>query len=150
MEGKRITRSIGAILSIGALLGGLSLAQPVDARDSQLAGGRDSVVPIVVIDAPSHESFGSPEQPDNQSAARAREAAPGFDIATDGPGSFLTPLADVPLAAWLLLGTCVLCAGFGPRALRRFEDDAEPASTGPDQARSLRKTSLTRPRQSTG
>jgi hypothetical protein len=150
MEGKRITRSIGAILSIGALLGGLSLAQPLDARDSQIAGAHDSVVPIVVIDAPSHESFGSAEQPDNQSAARAREAAPGFDIATDGPGYFLTPLADVPLAAWLLLGTCVLCAGFGPRALRRFEHDAEPTSTGSVQTRDLQKTSLTRPRRSPG
>ena len=150
MEGERITRTIGAILSIGALLGGLSLAQPVDARDSQIVGARDSVVPIVVIDAPSHESSGRAEQPDNQSAARATEAAPAFDIATDGPGYFLTPLADVPLAAWLLLGICVLCARFGPRALRRFEDDAEPASTGSDQARSLQKTSLTRPRQSTG
>src|SRR5580765_628948 len=113
MEGERITRSIGAILSIGALLGGLSLAQPVDARDSQIVGARDSVVPIVVIDAPSHETSSRAEQPDNQSAARAREATPSFDIATDGPGYFLTPLADVPLAAWLLLGTCVLCAGFG-------------------------------------
>ena len=149
MEGERITRSIGAILSIGALLGGLSAAQPVDARDSQIVGARDSVVPIVVIDAPSHETSGRAEQPDNHSAARAREATRGFDIATDGPGYFLTPLADVPLAAWLLLGICVLCARFGPRALRRFEHDAEPASTGADQARSLQKTSMTRPRQST-
>ena len=150
MEGERITRSIAAIFSVGALLGGLSLAQSVDARDSQTASARDSVVPIVVIDAPSHESSGRAEQPDNQSAARPREAVPGFDIATDGPGYFLTPLADVPLAAWLLLGICVLCARFGPRALRRFEHDAEPASTGSDQARSLQKTSLTRPRQSPG
>jgi hypothetical protein len=150
MEGKRITRSIGTILSIGALLGGLSLAQPLDARDTQLAGARDSVVPIVVIDAPSQESPGRAQQADNQSAAKAKEATPGFDIATDGAGYFLTQLTDVPLAAWLLLATCALCAGFGPRALRRFEHDAEPTSTGPDQTRSLQKTSLTRPRRSPG
>jgi len=75
------------------------------------------VVPIVVIDAPSQESPGRAQQADNQSAAKAKEATPGFDIATDGAGYFLTQLSDVPLAAWVLLATCVLCAGFGPRAL---------------------------------
>jgi len=106
-------------LSIGALLGGLSLAQPLDARDTQIAGARDSVVPIVVIDAPSQESPGRAQQADNQSAAKAKEATPGFDIATDGAGYFLTQLSDVPLAAWVLLATCVLCAGL--RATRAAE-----------------------------
>jgi len=149
MEGKGTTTSIGVILSIGALLGGLLLAQPVDARAAEAPGLRDSVVPIVVIDAPSQDSTVRAERADNPSAASAKNATPRSDIAADSPGDFLTPLADVPLAAWLLLGTCVLCARFGPRALRRFEHDAEP-STGPDQTPSLRKTRLTRPRRSPG
>ena len=144
MKCVRTTTSIGAILSIAALLGCLSLAQPVDARDTQVSGLRDSVIPIVVIDAPSQESARRAERADDQSVAEANDAAAGFDIAVDGPAEFLAPLADVPLAAWLLLGTCVLCAGFGPRALRRFEDDAqESAPAEPRQARKPPRTSLT-------
>jgi hypothetical protein len=150
MEGKRTTRSIGAILSIGALLGGLLAAQPVDARDAQGAGLRDSVVPIV-IDAPPEDAAGRAKAADDQSAARANDAASGVDIAADGSAGFLAPLADVPLAAWLLLGTCLLCAGLGPRALRRFEDASEEAApSAPDQTPKLPKTNLTRPRQSPG
>jgi hypothetical protein len=144
MECVRTTTSIGAILSIAALLGCLSLAQPVDARDTQVSGPRDSVVPIVVIDASSQESARRAEPADDQSVTEANDAAAGFDSAVDGPAGLLAPLADVPLAAWLLLGTCVLCAGFGPRALRRFEDDAQAtAPAEPRQARKPPRTSLT-------
>jgi hypothetical protein len=150
MEGKRTTRSIGAILSIGALLGGLLVAQSVDARDPQGAGLRDPVVPIV-IDPPPEDATGRAKPADGQSGAKANDAAPGFDIVADGSADFLAPLADVPLAAWLLLGTCVLCARFGPRALRGFEDDSqETAPSAPDQTPKLPKTNLTRPRQSAG
>ncbi len=151
MGGMRTMRGIGAILSIAALLGCLSLAQAVDARATQVASLRDSVVPIVVVDAPSQESAVGAKRADDQPIARANDAAPGFDIAVDGPADLLTPLADVPWTAWLLLGTCVLCARLGPRALRRFEDEAEePTPAGPDQTRSLNQTSLTRPRRSAG
>ena len=144
MECVRTTTSIGAILSIAGVLGCLSLAQPADARAIQVAGLRDSVVPIVVVDRPSQESAGRAERADDQSAARANDATPGSDFAVDRPAELLAPLADVPLAAWLLLGTCVLCAGFGPRALRRFKDDAqESAPTEPRQARKPPRTSLT-------
>lgn len=145
----QIIRTIGAILSIAAVLGGLSLAQPAAARATQVAGLRESVVPIVVIDPTSQEAAGRAERAD--AAAGANDNTPGFDIAVDNPTDLLTPLADVPWAAWLLLGTCVLCARFGPRALRRFEDEVEePTPTGPDQTRGLDKASLTRPRRSTG
>lgn len=145
------TGSIGAILSIAALLGCLSLAQPVDARATQVAGLRDSVVPIVVVDAPSQGSAVGAERADDQSVARAKDATPGSDIAVHSPTDLLRPLADVPWAAWLLLGTCVLGARFGPRALRRFEDEAEETThTEPDQTRTLHKTNLTRARRSTG
>ena len=144
MGGMQNTRSIGAIFSIAAVLGCLSLAQPVDAREIQVASVRDSFVPIVVIDASPQESARRAEQADDQSVAGANDAAAGFDIAVDRPAELLAPLTDVPLAAWLLLGTCVLCAGFGPRALRRFEDDAqESAPTEPRQARKPPRTSLT-------
>jgi hypothetical protein len=150
MGGMWTTGSIGAILSIAALLGCLSLAQPVDARATQVAGLRDSVVPIVV-DAPSQGSAAGAERADYQPGPRANDATPGFDFAVESPTDLLTPLADVPWAAWLLLGTCVLCARFGPRALRRFEDEAEE-TTDPesDQTRKLHKTTLTPPRRSTG
>ena len=151
MEGKRTTWSIGAIASIGALLGGLLAAQPADARDTQGSGLRESVVPIVVIDAPPEGAAGRAKPADDQSVARANDAAPGFDIAADGSAAFLAPLADVPLAAWLLLGTCLLCAGLGPRTLRRLEDDSqEAAPTATDQTPKPPKTNLTRPRQSPG
>jgi hypothetical protein len=116
----QIIRTIGAILSIAAVLGGLSLAQPAAAKATQVAGLR---VPIVVIDPTSQEAAGRAERAD--AAAGANDNTPGFDIAVDNPADLLTPLADVPWAAWLLLGTCVLCARFGPRALRRFEDEVE-------------------------
>lgn len=142
----QIIRTIGSILSIAAVLGGLSLAQPAAARATQVAGLR---VPIVVIDPTSQEAAGRVERAD--AAAGANDDTPGFDIAVDNQAELLTPLADVPWAAWLLLGTCVLCARFGPRALRRFEDEVEePTPTGPDQTRGLDKPSLTRPRRSTG
>jgi hypothetical protein len=148
MRGMGTTRSIGAILSIAALLDCLSLAQPVEARAIQVASLRDSVVPIVV-DAPPQESAVHAEGVDDSSVSR--ETPPGFDIAVDEPADLLTPLADVPWAAWLLLGTCVLCARFGPRALRRFEGEPEePTLTGADQTQGLHKTSLPRPRRSPG
>lgn len=147
----RTTKSIGAILSTAALLACLSLAQPVDARAAQPTGPRDSVVPIVVIDAPLQAPTSLGKRADDQSAAGADGRTPGFNIAVDGPADLLTPLADVPLPAWLLLATCLLCARFGPRALRRFEDDKEDAApAGPDQTPRLHKTSLTRPRRSPG
>ena len=45
----QIIRTIGAILSIAAVLGCLSLAQPAAARATQVASLRESVVPIVVM-----------------------------------------------------------------------------------------------------
>lgn len=130
MEGVLTTGSIGSILAVAALLGCLSLPRSVDARgDGQATAVRDSVVPIVVISAsPLEPDAGRVEltgQPEDRSAGASNDAAPGVDIALDGPADAWAPLADVPLAAWLLLGTCVLCAGFGRRALRRFEDDAQ-------------------------
>jgi hypothetical protein len=149
MEAIGISRSIGAILSIAALLACLSLAQPVEARAIQVASLRDSVVPIVV-DPPSQESAVHAEGVDD-SASRLNDTPPGFDIAVDGPADLLTPLADVPWAAWLLLGTCVLCARFGPRALQKFEDEPEESTlTGPDQTQGLHKPGLPRPRRSPG
>jgi hypothetical protein len=149
MVGMEITRSIGGILSIAALLACLSLAQPVEARAIQVASLRDSVVPIVV-DPPSQESAVHAEGA-NDSASKLSDTPPGFDIAVDGPADLLTPLADVPWAAWLLLGTCLLCARFGPRALQKFEDEPEePTLMGSDQTQGLHKPGLPRPRRSPG
>jgi hypothetical protein len=144
-------RGIGAILSIAALLGCLSLAQAVDARATQVATLRESVVPIVVVDAPLQESAVPAKRANDPSTTRGKDATRGFDIAIDGPADFLAPLADVPWAAWLLLGTCVLCARFGSRALQRFENEAEePTAAESDEAQRLHQTRLTRPRRSPG
>jgi hypothetical protein len=151
MEGIGTSRSIGAILSIAALLACLSLARPVEARAIQVASLRDSVAVPIVVDPPLQESAVRAEGVDDSSISGLSDTPPGFDIAVDGPADLLTPLADVPWAAWLLLGTCVLCARLGPRALRRFEDEAEePTLTGPDQTQGLHKPSLPRPRRSPG
>jgi hypothetical protein len=150
MVGMEITRSIGVILSIAALLACLSMAQPVEARAIQVASLRDSVVPIV-IDPPPQESAVDAQGVDDSSVSKLNDTPPGLDNAVDGPADLLTPLADVPWAAWLLLGTCVLCARFGPRALQKFEDEPEePTRTGPDQTDGLHKPSLPRPRRSPG
>ncbi len=153
MEGMQTTRRIGSVLGIAALLGCLSLAQPAGARDGQASGLRDSVVPIVVID-PSQPQTGSgrvelAEPPEVRSVSAANGAAPGSDIA--GPADVWAPFADVPLAAWFLLVTCLLCAGLGPRALRGLRDDAqEPEPDEPARAQKSHRAGLTRPRRSPG
>jgi hypothetical protein len=146
MEGMQTTRRIGSVLGVAALLGSLSLAQPAGARDKQVSGPRDSVVPIVVINAspsqPDSSRVELAEPPEDRSVPAPNGAAPGSDVA--GPADAWAPLADVPLAAWFLLVTCLLGAGFGPRALRRFQDDAQDAaSSRPHRARKPHRTSLT-------
>jgi hypothetical protein len=143
------TKILGALLSIAALLGDLSLA-PLHARDAQATGPRDSVVPILVIDAAAQGAVDRAERSAGQSGAGADDAGPAFNV-TDNPADVWAAVADVPVMAWLLLGTCVLCARFGFRTLRRFEGDTQgSASTEPEQTRSLRKTTLNRPWRSPG
>jgi hypothetical protein len=139
MERMRTTMKIGGILGVAAFLGSLALAGPVDARDGQASGVRDSVVPIVVISAaPAEPEAGREErakQPEDRRVDASDELALGPDIALDPPVDVWAPLVDVPLAAWFLLGTCFLCAGFGPRAMRGLRDDAQDtAPTDPQQA----------------
>lgn len=139
MERMRTTRKISGILGVAALLGSLSAAPPADARDGQPAGVRDSVVPIVVISvAPSEPDAGRAqpaERPEDRRVDASNELALGPDSALDSPVDVWAPLADVPLAAWFLLGTCFLCAGLGPHAMRGFRDDARnTVPTDPQRA----------------
>ena len=137
MERTRMARKMGGILGVAALLGSLSLALPVDARDGQAAGVRDSVVPIVVISAapsePDASRAQSAERPEDRRVDAANELALGSDIPLDSPVDVWAPLADVPLAAWFLLGTCLLCAGFGPHAIRGLRDDARDTAPSDHQ-----------------
>lgn len=153
MEGMQTTRRIGSVLGVAALLGSLSLMQPAGARDGQANGVRDSVVPIVVIDPstsqPDSGRVDLTQPPEDRSVTAPTGAAPGSDIA--GPADAWAPFADVPLAAWFLLVTCLLCAGLGPRALRGLRDDAqEPEPDEPARAQKSHKAGLTRPRRSPG
>lgn len=133
MEQKQTIWSIGAVCAIAALLGCLVPAPPAGAKDAQPVTERDPVVPIVVVDAPARRD-----------AARAVE---NEAVSSD----LLAPLFDVPLPAWVLLGTCLLCARFGPRALSRFQDDAEEVAPKERKAaRETGETGLTRPRRFPG
>jgi hypothetical protein len=148
MESMQTTRRTGSILGVAALLGCLSLAQPVGARDGRAGGPRDSVVPIVVINAsPSQPDAGRverPERPEDRAVSAPNSGAPSSDIALGSPAGAWAPFDDVPLAAWFLLVTCFLCAGLGPHALRKFQDDAQDAATSqPHPARKPHRTSLT-------
>jgi len=117
MEGSQTTKAISMVCA--GLVTCLLLAQPAQAKDGQVADPRDSVVPIVVM-------TDSPPEPDASGASAesrpgSNAAAPARDDSTRSSPLF----ADVPVPAWLLLVTCLLCAGFGPRAVRGFRDDAQ-------------------------
>jgi len=143
MKGVRTTILV-AMLSIAALPGEPS---PVYAKDAQATGPRDSVVPIV-----DPAAYGYAERAERtESDATAADAVPAFDVVDDNPAELWAALADVPLAAWLLLGTCVLCMRFAPRSLERFEGDrSESAPADVDYARSPGEATLVRPRRSPG
>jgi hypothetical protein len=146
MESMQAARRIGIILGVAASLGCFS--QAADARDGQASGPRDSAVPIVVINAPqARPDAGGVEQAqrrEGRSVTAPNSAAPDSDTALGKPADTWAPLTDVPLAAWFLLVSCLLCAGLGPRALRRLQDDEQDAAPSqPHPARKPHRTSLT-------
>jgi hypothetical protein len=147
MEGMGTARCVGNLAAVAAVLGCLSLAQAADARHGQPAVLRGSGVPIVVISAPPLELEPGrgelAQRPEDRSTA-SNGATRDLDIGADSPTAVWALFADVPLAAWFLLVTCLLGAGLGPYALRSLQDDTQDAAPAePHRAPKSHRTGLT-------
>ena len=148
MESIRTGRSIGNILDVAALC--LTLVWPVGAECGNT--GDDSAAPAVVIGAsrpePDEGRRDPAESTANRSATASDEYAPGLDISLDAPAD---AFAQTPLAAWFLVGVCLLGAGLAPRIRPRTRPDEEDASlAGPQAGRDVGRTDLRRPRRTPG
>jgi hypothetical protein len=155
MESVRTGRRIGDILNVAMLLC-LALAWPVGAESGGNPDSRDgSLTASVVIGAsrpqPDQGRREPAETPADRPIAASGGAAPDLDIALEAPSDVMAPFADMPLAAWLLVGVCILGAGLLPRARPRTRSDEEDAPLAqPPAGGEVRRTDLRDPRRTPG
>ena len=150
VESVRTGLRIGGILDVAALC--LTLAWPVGAQCGNPDSGDGSVAPAVVIGAsrpePDEGRRDPVESTANWSATASDEYAPGLDISLDAPAD---SFAQTPLAAWFLVGVCLLGAGLAPHIRPRTRPDEEDAPlAGPQAGRDVGRTDLRRPRRTPG
>jgi hypothetical protein len=155
MESVRTGQRIGDISVVATLLC-LTLAWPVGAESGGNPDSRDdSFAPAPVIGAsrpePDQVRREPAESPADRPIAASDDAAPGLDIALDAPADVMAPFAQTPLAAWLLVGVCILGASLAPRARPRTRSDEEDARLAePPAGGEVRRTDLTGPRRTPG
>jgi hypothetical protein len=120
MKSVRTGSTIGDISVVATLLS-LALAWPGGTQAGSPEGRDDSVAPAVVTSASQAKPDPARREPageQDRSLSGSDDAAPGLELALDGSAEGTAQFPEIPLAAVLLVGVCILGAGLGPHARR--------------------------------
>jgi len=146
MESVRTGRRIGDILRVATLLC-LVLAWPVGAESGSPQSGDPSVAPAVASGASRPQS--DEDRPSESTADRSGVGSDEYPTSLDIPVD-ADPFAQTPLAAWFLVGVCLLGAGLGPHVRRRSQSAEGDAAHEPPTGREAPRTELTSPGRTPG